>query len=684
MNTPAAAAELVNSEVNTYAEEQKAGNQSANNKYLMKERFEIDFSTPIPWLDNNAAKAYAVTDRIDAGRRLFALICSNETSPRTSLLAYLKSIENNSLMKLVEFGPVNYIPDGSKNMALIYNMPMGGKVFENGVSSLDLKNNPDKFKSMLLSFLGIADTFKSYGITHRAIRADNLYYRNADKSDIVIGDCAASFPAYHQPPEFETFESLYADKNARGDGNEKDDIYAIGVTMLCLLVGHELNSGLSAPEMMYHKLKKGSYLVLAGKEKFPSAYINLFKGLLNDDSELRWNYSQVYGSFEGKQASYGQQGSFERPKRALSINGEKVYMPCDVAYSLQNNIDEAYELITSGKITDWIKNGLDNEKLSLKVDSVVKQEALSAGNKDLTVARVCILLAHNMPIRYKGISFFPDGIAKAVFMNMKDKNPLKSFVEIFSSDLIKLWYQEQEKLRCPANAGEFRVYIMRQDIGYGIERIIYDFDNDLPCISPLFGDEYVNGPQQVLRALNNSYKDSLNNTQPYDRIIIAYLRCKMGKKIENIVVDLNSGRDEIKASAILRLYTSMQNKFGPAQLPNLAKWLANFVKPLIQVYHNKKYQKYLERELLKIYKDGKLHKLVDLLENEDALEKDRKDYASALNEASYLMLEKTKITGNSLKLEEEAREAAIRIVSLLAVLVMAVSFAINLVSWVLK
>ncbi|MGN0913671.1 MAG: hypothetical protein ACI4OW_02115, partial [Alphaproteobacteria bacterium] len=36
-----------------------------DNKYLLKERYEIDFSTPLAWLDNNGAKAYKVQDKID-------------------------------------------------------------------------------------------------------------------------------------------------------------------------------------------------------------------------------------------------------------------------------------------------------------------------------------------------------------------------------------------------------------------------------------------------------------------------------------------------------------------------------------------------------------------------------------------------------------------------------------------
>ena len=35
--------------------------------------------------------------------------------------------------------------------------------------------------------------------------------------------------------------------------------------------------------------------------------------------------------------------------------------------------------------------------------------------------------------------------------------------------------------------------------------IMYDFDEDLPCTSPLIGKEFVNSPSRLLRALDNNY-----------------------------------------------------------------------------------------------------------------------------------------------------------------------------------
>ena len=88
--------------------------ESVKNVFLLKERFEINFKKPLENLNTNGAEAFEVKDHITPQRKLFALICSNETSPRLSYLAYLKSIDTPNILKLIEYGIIkNSIGIGS-------------------------------------------------------------------------------------------------------------------------------------------------------------------------------------------------------------------------------------------------------------------------------------------------------------------------------------------------------------------------------------------------------------------------------------------------------------------------------------------------------------------------------------------------------------------------------------------
>ena len=129
------------------AEEEKNASQPSeeqvvsleDNVYLLKERFEIDYNRPLEEFDTNGAKAYAVKDKINPQRELFALICDNNFPPRLSILPYLKSIESPNLLKLIDYSVVDYHPAKTMNMALVYARPIGGKVSKN-ISLNFLKN----------------------------------------------------------------------------------------------------------------------------------------------------------------------------------------------------------------------------------------------------------------------------------------------------------------------------------------------------------------------------------------------------------------------------------------------------------------------------------------------------------------------------------------------------------------
>lgn len=651
--------------------------------FLVKERYEVKFDLPLPNLNSNGAIAYSVNDRINPSRELFALICDNNIPPRLSILPYLKSIDHPNILNLVEYGIVDYDPQKSRNLALIYRKPSGARVSSFKPMDESTKVSPDLFKSQILSMISATEALKGYNITHRSIRLDNIFYKDETRSEIVLGDCAATFPSLFQPTSYETIENMLCLPEGRGNGDTSQDIYSIGVCMLGVLLQKEISPNMSSPELMRAKLKKGSYSALIGEEKISSGFSSILKAILNDNKENRWNYLQVYNFLEGKPNGNPMPETPDRSVRSLTFNGEKFYSARSAAIAMLDSPNEAFNLIKTGKLSEWVKNGLENEKAFFKIEKVLNQETDSE-NVNFIVSQACCILDPSLPLKSGEVVFFPDGLPKAIFYYLKNNKSIADFLGVLNSDMIRYWYQEQSNLRSPSNVSEFKLFINRNDLGYGIERIMYDFDDDLPCTSPLLGNEFVNSPPKLLRALNDNFKNIRNNEQPYDRNIIAFLRCKMGNKIDGILTDINSRQENLKASAILRLYTNIQNKNGPALLPHLAQWLARTSMPIIKIYHNIKYQKFLERRITKVSKSGKLVEMYELLENDEAKQKDRTEYSEALKEINYLVTERNKITKGGVKIDEEARALSIRFASLIAILTMTLSFVLNLVYWIMK
>lgn len=666
-------------------EENAIFSDSENKKTLVKERYEVHFNQPLPWLNQNGAIACKVSDRIDNRRELFALICNNETCPRNSYLPYFKSIEHSNLLKLIEYGVVFDAKQNQNTVVLIYAVPQGGKVLDN-LDKLNLKNNPQKLKSIILSLISVVETLKGYGLTHRAIRPDNLFFKNKEYNEIILGDCLASFPAFYQPNAYETIESLMSFAFGRGNGTEKNDLYAIGATCLRLLMEKEPLSDISTAEAIRIKMKKGSYAALTTEEKIPSNMLNfnnMFKGMLDDNVDTRWNFIQIYNFLEGKNQYIGISNPTEKIKRSLTINGEKCYSAKDVAYNLYLNPTEAWDLIKNKKLSEWIKSGLENEDLYAEAEKICSQinETSSQG---IIIAEFCLLLDPNAPIHLRDISIFPDGVSKAIFYCIRHNINYDNFKDLFSSDLLRNWYIKQVNLRAPSNISEVKININRNDIGYGLDRIIYDLDDDLPCLSPLIGKEYVTNAARVLKALDKNYAAIKGTILPYDKNLIAFLRSKLGKKIDGILLDLNSQKESLQISAIIRLYADMQKNYGPIQVINLGQWLSSVSKPIIESYHNLKTQKKVEKSLVKVSKSGKIIEIYQALEDSEIKEKDNEQYKKTKKEIMSLIYEKNKILTQSNKIIEEAKNNALKFTSILAVMTMVASFTYNLIEWITK
>ena len=76
--------------------------------------------------------------------------------------------------------------------------------------------------------------------------------------------------------------------------------------------------------------------------------------------------------------------------------------------------------------------------------------------------------------------------------------------------------------------------------------------------------------------------------------------------------------------------------------------------------------------------------IIEILENEEAREKDKSDFSDALKMANFLLTEKAKILSGDSKIENEARDLALRFSSILAVLTMLSAFVFTLIYWTIS
>ena len=176
---------------------------------LLRDRFQIDPATPLPDVDGST-KAYAVNDRLETGRNLYALICTPGLPPRIDAMAALKGVALRGQQTLVEAGTVEWPLLGQRCMAVIYERPLGGRFCDSPFSIGAKIPEAEMLRRLIRPAVVSLKAYANKKICHRAIRPNNLFFADRDQQSLVLGDCCTAPPGYDQPAVFETLERSMA------------------------------------------------------------------------------------------------------------------------------------------------------------------------------------------------------------------------------------------------------------------------------------------------------------------------------------------------------------------------------------------------------------------------------------------------------------------------------------------
>lgn len=85
-----------------------------------------------------------------------------------------------------------------------------------------------------------------------------------------------------------------------------------------------------------------------------------------------------------------------------------------MAQALFENVPEAVKVIESGGLEKWVTRSLGDEERAKTLSEMVqqlKESGTTAHYQDQLVTRACMALDPAGPIRYRGVSVMPGGIA---------------------------------------------------------------------------------------------------------------------------------------------------------------------------------------------------------------------------------------------------------------------------------
>lgn len=610
------------------------------------------------------AEAFAATDSTRPDTSCVALVARPEQLPRVGACAQLRGLEHAGVAKLLEAGPVNW-PDGAQRFAMVYETPAGAPILRKG-KRIDPIDPRMLARAFVVPATQVMAEFNRRGVSHRAIRPDNVFWYDFGKTRLMLGPATVGSAGALQPVVCESMEMAMCDPYGKGGGSAGDDLYSLGVVVLALLRGEWPLADLSDEAIIDKRLEVGSWDALAGKYHPPTEMYDLLRGLLCDDPAERWSLPTVAKWAEG---SRPQLPRFTMPAKAREpflFEGKLLRTGREIAIAMGRHPQPAAAVVRSGLLRDWSRRALPDDSAAKKVEAISGSGSPAGRDGDgPLVARACMALDPLGPLRVGGLCVRPDGYASALARAfVADRAQLPALDSAIRAGLHLEWVEAQ-KTALPNQKAARRInsferlgrWASEPSVGSGLERCLYELDPRMPCLSPLSVDGWVETAGDLLPEIDRALEEDGAGKNGFDRHVPAFLAARVAAD-EAALRGLSGGvADEETRLAALRLLAELQETYLVGSLPNLARQCATLVRPTLERYQRVTTKELIQRRAEAAIAQGDLRELVRLVDDKVGLEADHKGFISAKNEYTNAS---EKLSKADLVLIDRARQATYR------------------------
>lgn len=602
---------------------------SSLEKDVLDRRYQIDLNSPLTDFDCKNAKAYSAFDRKASIKQEYvALVCSFGSLQRTDLIAPLINSPHPNIMSLIAAGIVDFSKLGEERFVILYERPNGKKISELIAGSV----KPPSFEFIcqnIIHPIALAiQHLSDIGLPHGSINCDNIYFKDvAVLGHFVAEPCGISQPFYYEP--LERMQALPAGK---GEGDTAEDYYALAVVVLHILYGMNHFSGMSQEVLMRRIMREGAFNALTRNKDMPEVFYDFFRGLLTPNAKERWGYKYMKAWLDGKRYNVMPTPPQQEAIRPLEFEGGLANTRREAAHLFFQHWQEVPEILTTGQLSNWVAISLRNKELneyliniSKTIPALIKKNDIAL---DELIMRIIAVFDQSGPIRLKKLSFHIDGISSLFgdFMltnSNSEMQLLMKFIELSMFDFIVNKKDEIEKnddnedykfLPIITILERLRSILRNNGLGFGAERVFYDLNINVQCISPLFSGKYVANLPTFLKTLDTFAPSLSRDKAPIDAHIAGFLASKLNVNHETNFngMDSNKTLDKNQIFIALKLLASAQRKSKVYYLPGLSHWLALRILPLLDSIRSRTLKKNLLNMLEKSAKTGDLTKMSDI------------------------------------------------------------------------
>lgn len=605
--------------------------------------YEILANSPLPEFKTPGATAYQVKSP-DNVNKFFAFVSDSGFPVNFSQINTLYNLNRDAAFNIIKSGPVKWLADNTHQFAIIMKYPQGKRIVLNRNDTFKPFTINEIEKFLVRPILSFLTDLQESGAYFGGIRPDNLYFFENDKGRVILGEPFMLPDLFAQDPLFMSVDKASCTYSGRGKGNISDDIYALGLTIVSLLAGRVPLSELSHDEVLRIKIERGTFSTFTRVAGLPATINELLRGLLADDEESRWNLDEIQSWFAGNRQSVRQAVRISKAARLFEFDSIQYSDAKSIAISFAENPQSAIKCIETDNVLNWFKRSFTDQKIFEGVNDILNDEEL--GKMKLDSARLsflCMALDSSLPIFYKQLGFLPSGLGTLLMdLFVLNKNPAL-ILEIVRGRLLQKWSTLQnptnpQNLIATQTLDMMFKFAEKKQIGLGIERVLYELNHSLYCLSPKVIAYKPRTLPQIIQALEHLAQSRDFETEILDHHIFAFILVH-NRNIDNYYIgklesDRETGEGGVATAYILGDLLKRNNDATP--YPFLAEWVVSKLNSYVEKLHNTELKEVLAGRLADFAKKGDLIGIADLIRTENMIEEDQTGYDLALRKYNEL------------------------------------------------
>jgi hypothetical protein len=630
-------------------------------------RYEVFAGNPLPHLDSPGTRAYAAQGtRGNAG--ILALVLQPSEFARLDVAAEAAKVNNPSVLRYLEHDVVYWSAHGRHVPVLLYEKPSGPRLMQSLAEERPALNNELHFRQMVESLAEALRDIYLAGANHGRINPTNMFLRDAASGVIQLGDYLTALPGKYQNAAFCTIEQTMALAAGRGPCSATDDIYAAGASLLTIVLGKQPLAQMKAEDIVQLKIEKGSLMALAGGLRIPSAYSELLRGMLADDPVQRWALDDINHWLAGRRLGSKPAAQVPKAQRGFEIAGQAYSNVRLLARAITQNPDASARALEDGTLDRWLRRSLGDEARAERVaEAIASSTATQRGGSptERAVARAAISLDPAAPIRFRDIAALPEGLGNLLADQMVQGQSPRNIADLIAAQFVIHWAHSQPAVDADVTGllqtyEAQRVLLDRTHHGFGIERVLYELNPTIPCLSPMVSQYHPLSLKAVTQAIEihaSTVPADDTRSEPMDRHLAAFVLARHRRINDRLFPFLAPNSDAgQRAISILYILAELQRKFNPEPMPKTAEWMARLLMPGLERFHNRSLRDRMQRDLRKLGKRGQLDEMFALMDDGNTRKQDNEGFDIAHNEWLRLENMARQLSGNA-----EGRDRALLI-----------------------